>query len=306
MSSPEVAIVLPLFGNHRAIDALVAVSEAWLRQDVECEVVVAVAGGIAMPPGWHDRADAANGRLRIVWADPGSVSAGPLRNLAAAATRAPLLYLGDADIAPVGDDFLSSALPLLNGGAVIQPWMYRLVNADELRDVSAFRAPGRSRVCHVHADRDGRLVPVRGERFTWAGPSLVLVDPPAAYRRLDGDGKPWSVPPFHWGGVLLDRTVFDAVGQYCTRYVGWGCEDDDLIAKLEGLVPVRRAWLEDRHVACVHFEHPRTHTTIGPMANRAILAQRLAAGVESMIEEDRIDNLVVGDSRGQGAPHGSM
>jgi hypothetical protein len=83
------------------------------------------------------------------------------------------------------------------------------------------------------------------------------------------------------------REAFDAVGRYSPRYLGWGGEDDDLIAKLEGRVGVARAWKEAPQLACLHFEHPRAHTLADNVkGNQAILAQRLAAGVDAMIEED--------------------
>jgi hypothetical protein len=283
MWAPTVTVVLPLFGSHLAARALPAVTRAWLRQDVPCEVVVAVAGGTAVPP----LGDGTDGRVRIIPADSNLNAAGPLRNVAAAAARASLLYLGDADIAPVGDDYLSRAVRLASDGVVIQPWMYRLVNAPELFDVDHFESPGRGRICHVTGDADGRLTPMGEERFQWLGAGLMVVEPPPEVGWPGADGQPWRSPPFHWGGFLLERAVFDAVGGYHARYVGWGCEDDDLIAKLDGSTRVIRAWRVARGLTCVHFEHSRTHTWPDHEANKPILYERLAAGVEAMIKEDR-------------------
>jgi len=246
-------------------------------------VVVAIAGGTAVPP----LGDGTAGRVRIIPADPEVNAAGPLRNVAAAAARAPLLYLGDADIAPVGDGYLSGAVRLARDGVVIQPWLYRLVNATELLDVDRFESPGRGRICHVTGDADGHLTAIGEERFQWLGAGMMVVEPPPGVGWPGEDGQPWRSPPYHWGGFLLQRTVFEAVGGYHTGYLGWGCEDDDLIAKLEGSSRVIRAWRAARGLACVHFEHPRTHTWQDHAANKPILAERLAAGAEAMIKEDR-------------------
>src|SRR6266567_4090874 len=91
----------------------------------------------------------------------------PMRNLAVSASRAPLLYLGDADVAPLGGDFTGRALELLENRAVVQPWMYRLVNPDDVASWPPFERPGPGRACHVSVDAQGRLVPVGSERFTW-------------------------------------------------------------------------------------------------------------------------------------------
>jgi hypothetical protein len=198
-----------------------------------------------------------------------------------------VLYLGDADIAPLGSDFLNRALALLDDRAVIQPWMYRLVNAADALSAPPFDPPAGGRACHVAASPDGLLTAVGGERFSSINPELMVVDSAQGDSWLTPDGEPWRPVPFHWGGALLRRAAFDAVGKYSTRYLGWGGEDDDLIAKLEGRFGVVRAWTEDSRLTCLHFEHPRTHTVTGNVeGNRAILAQRLTAGADAMIEED--------------------
>ena len=76
-------MVLPLFGDHRAVQVAGTVVRAWLAQDVPCEVVVAVAGDapLRLPSEFA-------GRAWILRADATVTSPGPLRNLGAAATRA--------------------------------------------------------------------------------------------------------------------------------------------------------------------------------------------------------------------------
>jgi len=291
MNVAEVSVILPLFGDHRAVWSLPTVCRAWLGQEATCEVVVAVAADTVVPP----LGDLDPDRVRIVSAGAGPAAPGPLRNLAAAASRAPMLYLGDADIVPLGRDYLERALTF-RGQVLIQPWMYRLVNPSavgdgqrgtDVRDGTALLPPGRGQVCHVRVDRDGKLTPLGPERFTWLNPEIMTVEPPAGFGWRNEDGTPCPAFPFHWGGILVERATFEAVGGYCTRYVGWGCEDDDLIAKLEGRASVVRAWRVARRLTCLHFEHPRTHTAASIRANQTMLAERLASGVEAMIDEDR-------------------
>jgi hypothetical protein len=199
-----------------------------------------------------------------------------------------LLYLSDADVAPLGADFMGQALELLDDRAVVQPWMYRLVNPEDARPRSPFERPGPGRACHVSADAQGRLVPLGGERFNWRTPEMMEVQPPPGAGWRKEDGTPWRAFPFHWGGILVRREDFDAVGGYCTRYVGWGCEDEDLITKLAGRAGIIRAWkVAPRRLACLHFEHPRLHESAHIQANLMIQAERFTAGVDAMIEEDR-------------------
>src|SRR6266545_3233171 len=139
---------------------------------------------------------------------------------------------------------------------------------------------------HVRGGRDGRLAPVPGEVFRWDD-DVLLVDPPPA-AGYPGDSPQLRLrAPFHWGGTLVRRHLFDAVGGYYERYAGWGCEDDDLHAKLAGRAGVHRAWLVARTLKCVHFEHPRAYHGPALLANQALLRTRLAAGPDAMIEQDR-------------------
>jgi hypothetical protein len=138
----------------------------------------------------------------------------------------------------------------------------------------------------MRSDPEGHLTPVPGEKFTWGGTDM-WVDPPAGVEHGLRDGEPWRKPAFHWGGVLIDRKAFDAIGRYYARYVGWGCEDDDLIIKLAAAdTAVIRAWRADRRLTCLHFEHPPSYTSSMVAANQAVLARRRAAGPLTMIEED--------------------
>lgn len=279
-TTPQVSVVLPLFGGHRAAQTLGTVVRAWLAQDVPCEVVVAAAGDVPvrLPPETGQRA-------RVLRVDAAVASPGPLRNVAAADARAPVLYLGDADIVPMGTGFLGQALRLRGADVVVQPWMYRLVNAAELTEVAAWQPPGRGRVCFVTGDRTGRLVPVPGEQFRWEL-SELMVDPPPDL--VDGDDSAELVrrSTFHWGGVLVERRLFELVGGYCPSYTGWGCEDDDLRVKLAGRATLIPAWRAARTLTCLHFEHPRPYAGPALAANRRLLAQRVAAGAEAMISDD--------------------
>src|SRR5215217_868764 len=113
MSEPRVSVVVPLFGDHQAARALPAVCRAWLSQDVPCEIVIAVGPGTPAPDLGGDP------RIRFVSAVDGPSAPGPLRNVAAAAASAPTLYLGDADIVPLGTGFLAQAMDLAAEQVVI-------------------------------------------------------------------------------------------------------------------------------------------------------------------------------------------
>jgi hypothetical protein len=294
---PEVSVVIPLYGDHEAHGALRVVAAAWLAQSVACEVVVATAGEIAVDvPADVDAVRA----VRVVRAPAASAAAGLLRNVGAEHARAPVLYLTDADVAPIGRDFVARGLRLAAGGALAQPWMHRLVGG--IRALGAVapvdaRPEGEAPFCFVRRDDvERRLLACPDERLVWKQPAADAsagssatprVLPPPRARAPYGPGSRVWRAPYHWGAMLLDRKTFDGVGGYCPDYFGWGNEDDDLLVKVAARARLVRGRELDRSWRCLHFEHPTPYDgTPGQAANAKLLAARLATGVEAMIERD--------------------
>ena len=286
LKEPEASVILPLFGSHRGFETLRTVVRAWLEQDVPCEVVVATAGEVDVGPP-DNVSD--NGGLHLVRGPRSWKSAGRLRNLGARSARSRFLYLSDADVLPLRPDYLRRALSLASGPkrmVVAQPWMFRLVSAESRPDIRTWHPPNTKHACYVTTDANGVLTPMPEEQFVGRGEYIAVLAPPSVTGALGIPGKGRIHLPCHWGGVLLDRELFEEVGGYCTAYVGWGCQDDDLLVKLSGRREIVRAWLAVRSLACLHFEHPRPYGGAILEANRARLARRRAMGVEAMIHED--------------------
>ncbi|WP_407285029.1 galactosyltransferase-related protein [Streptomyces sp. BP-8] len=292
---PDVSVVIPLYGEHRARDSLLTVTTAWLAQDVPCEVVVATAGDI--PVNVAEDLDA-DRRVRVVRAPAEARAPGLLRNAGAAQARSPLLYLTDADVAPLGRDYLARALVMAEGRALAQPWMHRIPSS--AAGPAAERAvdcttTGPGLFCFVTASPGGALHAYEGEELIWKRPSRGAVRhetprvlPPAAQRDAHAPRSLQWRAPYHWGGLLLQQRTFTEVGGYCPRYAGWGSEDDDLLVKVAARTSVLRGWQADRSWRCLHFEHP-VPATVTPdrRSNEALYAERLAAGPEAMIVQDR-------------------
>lgn len=294
-SVPEVSVVVPLYGEHQGRDSLAAVAGAWLAQDLPCEVVVGVAGDVPVDLP----------RVRVIRADPAIRAAGVLRDLAAAQARAPVLCLTDADVVPLGRDYLRRCLALAEGAALAQPWMYRLPGgATALARATAGAEPVDVRVtappletCYVTPSPgppSSALVPYAGERMEWErfGKGALRATTPMVWppRAAYDPGLPEPMQrqaPFHWGQLLVPARRFAEVGGYCHQYAGWGCEDDDLLVKLASRIPLVRAWRTTAALTCLHLEHPRQYVA-GPdrPANRTRYRQRLAAGPAAMIKQD--------------------
>jgi hypothetical protein len=276
-------VIVPLYGAHVGNTRLPAVVQAWLDQRVPAAVVIVTAG--ELPLG--DRVTGLPG-VRVIVAPPTATAPGLLRNTGAGRATTPWLYLADADVAPLDRDYLTRALRLAGDGVFVQPAMLRLVGPLPDRPVAEWRLcdepSGSERFCFVTADARGTLRRLPGERTMWEDGAPMVLPPPGYEDAADAPEIDWR-PMFHWGSVLLRRELFRAVGGYCTGYRGWGCEDDDLLVKLDGSTRARRGWREEPALRCVHFEHPRPY---GDQfrANRELLRQRRGQGVAAMIAAD--------------------
>jgi hypothetical protein len=281
---PDVTVVIPLYGEHRSRVSVATVAAAWFAQDVSCEVVLVTAGDIALGD---------IGGARVLRADRSLRAPGLLRNVGVAAARGRLLYLSDADVAPLGRNYLSRALTAAGGGGWAQPWMHRLVGPvpEAVVDLTPALAP--VRYCFVIPGDDGILRPYPGEVIVWKRmqhcgfvTEVPTMHPPPELVSEPTDKRVWRAP-FHWGGMLLTRRLFDEVGGYCRRYFGWGCEDDDLYLKVAFRATVGLSWTVGTSPCCLHFEHPYPYSgTPERKANSALYTQRLALGPAEMINQD--------------------
>jgi hypothetical protein len=278
----EVSVIIPLYGDHVGTFRLPVTVGAWLDQRVPVTVVVATAGDLSL----GDDVTARPG-VRVVEAPPTETAPGLLRNVGAAHVDTPWVYLADADVAPLGADFLGRALDVAGDGAFVQPTMLRTTQAPPPRPVAEWRLVEESdRFCYVAVDEAGTVRRLPGERIVWED-DAPMVYPPPGLGHPDDAREVDLRPMFHWGSVLLRRDRFDDLGGYCTAYRGWGCEDDDLLVKLNGTAPVRYGWREAPELRLVHFEHARPYGGEPLRRNRELLRERRRRGVAAMIEADR-------------------
>jgi hypothetical protein len=300
MPAPVVTVVVPLFGDHLGRQTVDIAGQAWLDQGVPCEVVVVTSAETA------ELAEDTTPDVRIVHCR--AQAPGSLRNAGSFVARGQFLYLTDADVAPLGHAYLAHVLRLHRASAAVataQPWLYRLRLDDhapaEVRKVIGESQATSGTYCFALVV-DGRLSPAGRDALVYDGDDLMVVPSPGPGDDSTANELRWR-PVFHWGGMLLRRDAFDAVGGYCADYAGWGCEDDDLLVKLSSTGRVVRLWRSDPTLACLHFEHARPYDTPAFVDNQRLLERRRAAGPAAMIESDR---RAFAQARGEWAPARSI
>ena len=92
-----------------------------------------------------------------------------------------MLYLMDADIVPLGRDYLIRGLHLARGDVLAQPWMFRLPGGIDALESSVRAEPVDTKVsaspksCFVTATSDGTLCSCSGERIEYASRGYGLL-----------------------------------------------------------------------------------------------------------------------------------
>ena len=281
-SAPCVSVVIPLYGDHAGRQTLRGVAEAWRDQDESTEIVIVTAGPIPL-----DSALSTMEGVRLVVAPQELTAPGLLRNVGAVVADGTWLYLSDSDVAPLGRDYLTRVIATAGSGSFVKPSMLRLIG--EVPGGMASRWSLRERreepFSFVQADSNGQLSLVPGERLVWADGAPMVVPPPS-YVDPEDPGDFGCRTMVHWGGGLVRRERFVDVGGYCTRFQGWGCEDDDLIVKLDAAGGVAYGFRDEPELRCLHFEHPRPYTLRQIAGNEAIAEERMARGADAMIADD--------------------
>ncbi len=283
----EVSVMMTLFGEGRDGDTMRAVVDSWLDQDISCEVVIATDGNTRLDAEFAGRDD---DRVRVVASPTGTPSRGLLGNVAAEAAQGDWLYISDMDVVPLSRTYLRDAKAAAEaaGGFLTQPRMLRLVGMPPAGPPWRWALPESSdTVCFVRRGELDELVHLPGETvFVWSDfDGQLWVDPPA-HLAASRAGEFSRRPALHWGAVLVDRQRFASVGGYCEQYVGWGCEDEDLLHKLTSTAPEVKAWARHGELLCLHFEHGPARDTPEYEANRVRLEERRNSGAEAMIADD--------------------
>lgn len=171
-------------------------------------------------------------------------------NVGVRVSRSPWLMFLDADLV-LGLAVEEAAKLLAAGYSIVKPYV-RLFDLDE--------AESRR---------------VRNGEFDWVPerPTSGAVD-----RETQGE-----FPPFAGGAMMMTRPVYDRMGGWDERFVGWGGEDDAMSFALER-ARVPGTQLDVR--PAVHLHHPRSPSTTSGQphyrANLALLSEYRAMSDEQL------------------------
>lgn len=287
-----VSVVVSVYDSYDRAAILKAVLDRWRTQSIAPEVILS-----EQTPGasrWEPLTRTLG--IRLVTSRPDRsgdavrYDIGRVRNAGILAARGAFLYVTDADVYPLKDDYLErllAAAVAAPNSVFYRPRMFRLLEAF-IKAFLDFTAPIERPAedgC-LCSFTDGRIELVPEERRDIEGWDYVCTPAELALLQsetFDRRASEWIMKPdCHWGGTFLPRDGALRVGGFSEGYYGWAYEDEDFHTKLSALF--RMAAIRDREV--VHFEHPRPYNNNAFVENERRYLERVQAGALTMIEAD--------------------
>lgn len=298
MTNPRVSVIVSVYGEYDRTEVLELVLEAWTDQRARVEVVLSEQNHESR----FDPVASAVG-AEYVRTDPDTrdgvrkYNIGHVRNAGIAAATGEYVYVTDADVLPLSEDYLADRVADAADDprtVHFRPDHYRLSQAAVGEFLAFVSEHGTDAVAVEDGEyclatfESGRIGPRPGGEVRELIDGWTYVCTPEERDfldsdRFDGDEEELILrPAVHWGGTFLPREQAVQVGGYCERFYDWGFEDDDFHHKLSGrysLEPIGP-------VELVHFEHDRDYNDEQFASNERTFERRRARDVDSLIESD--------------------
>ncbi len=203
---------------------------------------------------------------------------GLIRNIALKNCSGKYVYTCDADIVFIDKLFLKKLIKLQNE------------TNTALKKVGIFRLPKEEFNSFYNMIEEG-IEPKLNESnlsvslFDNFPFKIKLIEKYAFSQRIDEDDK---MPLVHAGCIFGKKEMFENVGGYSEKYVGYGWEDSDLQWKIEEINGIRK--IKDLKV--LHLDHERGYFNKTQFEkNKKLFFKRVKEGVNKAINYD-LDNFV--------------
>lgn len=232
----------------------------------------------------------------------GIIPLGTARNIALKEVNTEYVYFSDADICYLANDFFVRLLQNHNEGTWIQPKMRRIpINEteeffssvckiglkntlDRLKHPNDYISTINAITYHLVVDNKPNLA----HRINQHAPMSAIFEDA---RKHQERGEKWKYlywhDTIHRGGIFTSTSNARRVGGYCTEYIGYGYEDDDLIYKLSHISTIHL--LNETNLEVLHIDHSKSkyfHPSI-TKRNRQLFNKRLEQNPQDIIEADR-------------------
>lgn len=338
MHEPSVDVILPIYGQHRVATLDIVIQSLQRQSGVSLSVIVACANDNTQAIQLCDRYGLQCARVHPRDAVVGGrFVPAAFRNTAIAHSQSELLYNSDADIVYLSSRFFTDLIdwstrhslqcvfapPMRRMPLDVVPRFIDLASNCSLECALGGLILNRPFLATLDAAshqtvvfRDNKkrgLIRREPQDARWLadneepnGSDRLIVYLESDYSDYRSSTANKGTEPFfctqdvHCGGTLVSRGAVHDVGGFCMDYLGWGCHDVDLQAKLRTVCRCSRIPRSSRF--CVlHLDHERAYFDKSQWrANRHLLATRTSS-IETAITLDRkVLTRLVSDQRCEG------
>ena len=297
IKTPELSVVVPVYGKFDLARAYLSVQSILTQQDVDYEVIVSEQGENPLFPEMVGVKHVFKYHKPQV--DLSDFNPGNVRNEAIALATGEFVYTNDADIAFLDRHHFAKSLEVLrkNGRIILQrPYMRRLP-LDEFNELERkAKSMGIDKALDSLDLSQDYLATVNGTQRKVRVFEKESIYPKTFtafeedFQTYIGDNSNKGKEPMFWnenrhcGGNLFRTKQFRDVGGYSEEFINWGCEDSDLQWKFSEAYDLQ---FFPEELEVLHLDHPKGYFSPEMWAqNEEISARRKMKGLEKAIEID--------------------
>ena len=221
-----ISVVVPIYGSFSRERLDMATRSIETQKNVDLEIIIA-----------SDHTIESENPVVVTE----SVNPSVVRNQGILACQGKHVYVTDADIVLLNDQYLHNLLGLFDGACLHWPPMRRLPEENFQSVYNSFCSIGFEPTRESLAKSGEHLLLPAGVQKKIIEYKKQLEDKEVIYTAMEQDFneyrssdsyrgyEPWFwLNNVHCGGMLFTREQFEVVGGYCTEYVSWGVWDEDL------------------------------------------------------------------------------
>ncbi len=295
---PTISVIIPIYGDFDPKRLQVVVEASKRQKRINLEVVVS-------EQNLEPQFEAVARKLEIIYAHTlpelredktPLFNTGLVRNEGVRVSSGDLLYLTDADIVFIDEEYLLHLTKLSNGqnSTLTKPPMIRLLEASFEEFYWSVQHRGITSALS-QLDLTGYITSIGLTDYklrTIQRKGKALTTSEALFEKFKADPSLRPLAPTlfydttHIGGIFVPRQRFDSVAGYCEKFYTWGYEDSDLQWKLEQIAPTEEIPFEVKFKV-LHLDHPKPYFCPEQNdINRAIAEARMHRSISEAIRED--------------------
>lgn len=296
--NPQISVIIPIYGDFNRKRLELVLESCRRQKGIDLEVVISEQN---REPQFEEVARKLE--FSYVYTLPELeedrtplFNTGLVRNEGVQASSGEFLYLTDADIVFIDEEYLLHLARFSKelNSTLTKPPMIRLLESSFEDFYSHAQQNGvTSALSQLDLSRYVTSIGLANYKLRTIqrkGRTLTISEALFEKFKADPSLRPLAPTLFydttHIGGIFVPRQKFDSVTGYCEKFYKWGYEDSDLQWKLAQIAPIEEIPSQARFKV-LHLDHPKSYFCPEQNEiNRAIAESRMQEPILKIIRKD--------------------